>query len=226
MGLSGKAAKAPDLPPVKSVGELTTEATSANIANLPAIIEAFNKYGPEAASSMLIAAQNLNPTLKPLGDLLNKRIGEVSAGGIPETLRRAYETSFRNASAARGFADSPASANAEAIGLATEGETYAKNTFDAANAYGSNLPKAPTIGELGLTPPTIESGVQTGVSQNDTAINLAYQQQVYAAAKKKSQAAGIGGLIGGTVGLIGSGGNIGVANSFAGAGASIGGTFF
>lgn len=226
MGLSG-GAKAPSLPEVKSVGQLTTEATQANISNLPAIIEAFNKYGPEAASSMLTSAQALNPTLKPLGDLLNKRIDEVSGGGIPDTLRASYEREFRNSMASRGFLDSPVSANEESIGLANLGETYAQNTITGAEGYGKLLPNNPTLSDLGLTPPSIESGVRAGEDQNLNAINIAYQQQVDEAARKKKQAAGTGALIGGGIGgIVGLAGGPFGAIAGAQAGSSIGGTFF
>lgn len=217
MGLSGKS---PSPPPVASVGDLAGQAVSANIANLPAIMDAYKKYGPEAASSMLAAAQALNPTLKPLGDLLNQRIGEVQGGGIPDTIRKAYETNFRNSMAARGFADSPASANAEAIGLAGVGEDFAQNTITGANAYGRNLPTTPGLAELGLQPPSI--GTEEGIAQeqNISAINLALQQQ----ANKKAKGSAIGSVLGGGLGAIVGGPSGALAG--ASAGGAIGGTFF
>lgn len=223
MGLSGKA---PDPPPVASVGDLTSQAVNANIANLPAIMEAYKKYGPEAASSMLAAAQTLNPTLKPLGDLLNQRIGEVSAGGIPDTIRRAYETNFRNSMADRGFVDSPASANAEAIGLAGIGEDYAQNTITGANAYGRNLPTTPGLGELGLNLPTVGQQEGIGQEQNLSAIQAALDAQ----ARQKSKNSSTGALIGAGVGILGSvatgGLDIPVAAMYSGLGGAAGGTFF
>lgn len=226
MGLSGKAAEPPKLE-APSIGELTNQSVNANIANLPAIIEAYKKYGPEAASQMLAAAQTLNPTLKPLGDLLNQRIGEVSAGGIPQTLKNAYEVNFRNSMASRGFADSPVSANAEAIGLAGVGETYAQNTFSAASDYASSLPNAPGLGDLGLDLPSVNEGVDSAANANDYANQVAMENYAneQAARKKKSQQAGavIGGVVGAGVGL--AGGPFGAIQGYQ-AGQAIGGTFF
>lgn len=217
MGLSGKAAA---VPAVKSVGDLTQEAVSANINSLPQILAAYQKYGPEAASKLLEAAQVANPTLKPLGDLLNQRISESAAGGIPATLTKAYETAFRNSSAARGFADSPVSANAEAIGLAGLGEEYAQNTITGANDYGKITPKSPGLGELGLDLPTISGQEGLGQEQNISAINAALD----ANARKKSKGSTIGSVIGGGLGAITGG----PAGALAGsqAGGAIGGTFF
>lgn len=222
MGLSGSNPKTPDLPAVKSVGELTTEATQANIANLPAIIEAFNKYGPEAASTMLTTAQALNPTLKPLGDLINTRLGEAQGGGIPDTLRQYYEKQFREGMASRGFLDSPISAHAEAIDLAGKAEDYNVNTMNAANSYASNLPKSPTLGDLGLDLPGIDEGVSTAQASNVSDIDRAVQQQAIDAANKKKKNSLIGSALGGGIGGIISGGNPAAMYE----GAQIGGTFF
>lgn len=225
--MAGSGGGSPQLPEVKSTSQLAGEAAQANIANLPALIEAYKKYGPEAASAMLTAAQTMNPTLKPLGDLLNKRIDEVSTGGIPATLRASYEQSFRNAQAARGFGDSPASSNAEAIGLAGLGETYAQNTITGANDYQRGLPQAPGLAELGLKNPTILEQEGVAQEQNISEINRAQQQQAQDAAHKTKKASGIGaalgGLAGGAVGLAG-----GPFGAIAGAqvGSQIGGTFF
>lgn len=250
MGLSGKAPAPPQLAaPVAapeihtpSIGELSGQAANANISNLPAIIDAFNKYGPEAAAQMLTVAKQINPTLAPLGDLLGKRISEVSSGGIPATLKAAYERNFRESMAARGFADSPASANAEAIGLATEGETYAQNTIADATAYAGILPKTPTIGDLGLTPPTqgelVTAGVQGTKLKQDYAVastDIANQNNInqYQAAqdaynleqsKRKAQGAQIGALVGELGGnALVPGMGTAVTKQM---GASIGGTFF
>lgn len=222
MGLSGGGK--PNLPAVKSTAELAQEAAQANIANLPALINAYKQYGPEAAAAMLTAAQSLNPTLKPLGELLNKRIDEVSVGGIPATLRASYETAFRNAQAARGFADSPASSNAEAIGLATLGEDYAQNTITGANDYQRGLPSAPGLADLGLENPSLIQQEAMGQQQNENAINQAAALYQLKRSNKKAIGTTLGGIAGGTLGgMVG-----GPAGAQAGAavGAQAGGVFF
>lgn len=226
MGLSGSGSS-PQLPAVKSTAELAQEAAQANISNLPALLDAYKKYGPEAAAAMLTAAQNLNPTLKPLGDLLTKRIDEVSVGGIPATLRASYETAFRNAQASRGFGDSPASSNAEAIGLATLGEDYAQNTFAAANNYGANLPDTPGLAELGLENPSLIQQEAVGQEQNISNINRAQQQMAQDAAARKRKSTAIGGTVGAVAGgLVGlAGGPVGAIQG-AQLGAQAGGVFF
>ena len=173
---------------------------------------------------MLTAAQSLNPTLKPLGELLNKRIDEVSVGGIPATLRASYETAFRNAQAARGFVDSPASSNAEAIGLATLGEDYAQNTITGANAYGANLPDAPGLADLGLESPSLIQQELLGQQQNENAINQAAALYQLKRSNKKAIGTTLGGIAGGALGgMVG-----GPAGAQAGAavGAQAGGVFF
>lgn len=221
--------KTPDPPQLNapSVGELTNQAVNANIGNLPAILDAYKKYGPEAAAQMLASAQAINPTLKPLADLLSGRIDQVSAGGIPDTLRKAYEVNFRNSNAARGFVDSPASANAEAIGLAGLGEEFAQNTIADSLEFGRNMGRGPGLGDLGLALPGIGDQEAIGVDANATANDVALSQYqiAQANAKKKSQQMGgiIGGGIGAVVGL--AGGPIGAAQGYQ-AGTTIGGTFF
>lgn len=226
---SGKTQDAPQLS-APSIGDITSQAVNANISNLPAILDAYKKYGPEAAASMLQAAQSLNPTLKPLGDLLTGRINQVASGGIPDTLKTAYETQFRNANASRGFLDSPASANAEAIGLAGLGEEFAQNTIGDSIDYGKLLTSTggtPTLANLGLDLPGVGTQENNALDATKNANDVALSQYQIEQANKKRQSQQLGGLVGGGVGAaIGlAGGPIGAAQGYQ-AGTTIGGTFF
>lgn len=211
MGLFDSAGDAPEVQ-VKSLGELTGEATSANISQLPNILQAFEQFGPGFGAAALRAFEEANPTIsqniKQLGSVLGQRLQDVAAGGIPGTLRTAALSNIRAGQAARGTAISPISAVSEAQQLAEVGETFAQNTIQGSLAFGGlRQGQTPGLEELGLDLPSIQQQVQTGQqvdirTQEAAATNFARQEE----ARKLQNAqrgTAAGAIIGGTIGLAG-----------------------
>lgn len=213
--------KKQDVPKVKSIGELTTEGTQANIAQLPLIIEAMNKYGPDFAAALLKTNYGSNPALKGLGELLSSRLEDAKSGGIPQYLKDAFTQNLRGAQAIRGFADSPISAAQEGFGLAGIADASINNTINSAIDFSNLDATSVSLEDLGLNLPGI--GDQTGKAQEQNISQIQAAQDEYNL--KRSDRKAKGSLVGGIVGGIG-GSFLGDPVSGAAVGSSIGGTFF
>lgn len=198
----GSMGGSPKTPEVKGIGQLTSEAVNANISSLPAIIAAMNQYGPEYAAALLKSNYAANPTLKPLGDLINERLDQARGGTIPSYLRDPFTQNLRAAQAARGMAESPISAASEAgqLGALTENANQFSigAGIDFSKIPGMSMSGSDLQGNLGLDLPTIGQQEGLGQEQNISAINAALDEQ----SRKKSKFGTIGSLIGGTAGSI------------------------
>jgi hypothetical protein len=213
----------PDIQPI-DINQIRNEAISSQIANLPRIIRAFGENAPELGEANLAAFTAANPriaqTIRSLGGLLNNRLAQVSAGGIPETLRSAFTENLRGAQSIRGLASGGASAAQEAVLLGQLGEQFAQNTIGSALNFGRlREGDTPTLGSLGLDQGSISNTVNQFLEVNDA--NQAILQQEALDEQRRLQS--LGGLIGAGVGFA-TGGPAGATLGFSTG--EVGGTFF
>jgi hypothetical protein len=213
----------PNIPEVKGVGQLTQEATSANISALPQIIEALKTYGPRYASAILES----NPQLKQLSDLISGRLTDASKGNIPDYIRNPFLANLHAAQASRGFADSPVSALTESIGLGGLTEESIQNTINDSLKFNEIPGTTVNSKTLGLELPSIGTQEGTGQEQNVSDINRASSLYELNQSNKKKSGTQLASLIGaGTGAAIGlSGGPIGAIQG-AQIGGTLGNTFF
>lgn len=242
--------KLPEPPEIqaKSLGQIQDEAVSANISSLPKLLAAYQQYGPEFAKVLtqnFIDAQKRAPeaypelyaVLTPLTKAISGRLNDINAGGVPQGVLSPYMEVKRNAQRLRGFIDSPISAYEEAKYLMPYAEEYKKDVIDEGQNFISTLNTLRTtpggdvnLDTLGLTPPSIASGVETEANvlqpfREQARMQNYSNRRAYAQTKAK-QKTGVAQVAGGAIGAIGAP-FIGM-DPYTGAqiGSSIGGTFF
>lgn len=215
-------------------------------------MQAFQQYGPEFSkvlTQQYIDAQKRAPeaypelyqVLEPLTKAVSGRLNDINSnGGVPQGVLTPYTNAIRGAQAARGFFESPISAAEEANYLLPYAEQYRKDVIGEGNSLVGTLNTLRSLPEssygvdldsLGLTPPSINSGMQLNAQTlqpfEQEAKLQNYQNTVaYNQSQAKKKNTGLGAMIGaGTGAIIGlSGGPIGAVQ-----GAQIGGnlaTFF
>lgn len=217
----------PDIPnvEVRSLTDIANEAVSANIGNLPRLLQAFQQYGPQYAQAINdIFAQSqarlreLYPeqyrVLDPLSRGIASNLGfinDASTTGIPEPILARSRDLIRAGQAARGIAESPVSALTEATELAGVGEQFRSNvTNEGLQFMGLNPLMAPgslqSFDTLGLTPISNTSLFEGGQRLEPLRIQNAYdrfalEQEQYNA--RRAQRGNTGQMIGAGVGGIG-----------------------
>lgn len=241
----------PSIPNVQtpSLSSLMGSATDASIENLPKLLEAFQKYGPQYAQSINDIYRQQTPelqqTLGNMTSLTNANLGFLQGAqsgqnnGIPQPLQLAFQQNLRGAQAARGMGDSPASAYSEATGLAGVGEQYRQNVTGESQAFMNSLPQFTpganqSMSTLGLNPISPTDALSANLDL--TGLDISNQWDQFAAqtqqwnnkqALQQSLFGGVGALYGGAIGA-GLGGPMGAAVG-AGVGAGFGkgvGTMF
>lgn len=254
--------KAPAIPDVKakSVGDLYGEAVNANISNLPALFKAYQQYGPQYAQvlaqqygQLVPGIQNsyygANPSLQPAQQYMAGKIQDISQagfGGIPSDILVPFRESLRAAQAARGQAESPISADSEALQLGQFAESYKSNIFNENNqlinsnpinsAFLAATPQPVSPGSIGLAGASPSDLTTVGVSQNaldvNTQLTLAAARQAQynkELANKQAIWGGVGAATGAVIGGVATGGNPMGISAGAKAGQTAGqgvGTFF
>lgn len=241
----------PDVPNVapSSLTDISNEAISANIGNLPRLLQAFQQYGPQYANTINdIYAQSQRRLQELFPDQygvqhqfaqnLQGALGSIGAAGgqaIPSTLLSPLLDQLRGSQAARGIATSPISALSESQAFGNLAEQYRGNiSSEALQFLNTNPLETPgarqSLDTLGLTPISNTNLFQGGITQDAARVNNSYnqfslQQQQYNNRQAANQRRGqlIGSLAGGALGSF-----LGPGGAYLGAqgGASIGGTFF
>lgn len=245
-----KSQKAPEPPEIqaKSLGQIQAEAVSANIESLPRLLAAYQQYGPEFSKVLtqnFIDAQKRAPeaypelyaVLNPLTKAISGRLNDINTGGIPEGVMTPYTTALRGAQRLRGFVDSPISAYEEANYLLPYAEQYKKDVIDEGQNFVSTLntlrtvPGADvTLDTLGLTPPSIASGMETEANVlqpfREQARMQNYSNRRAVSQQNSKRKNGIAQVVGGAAGAMGAP-FVGM-DPYTGSqiGAAIGGTFF
>ena len=221
-------AKGPDIPEIKtkSLKELTSEAVSANISQLPEIAKAFAQFGPElgqaAFASFVAANPDVAKTMKQLGSLLTSRLSDAEGGQVPDFILAPFRERLRGGQAIRGVAESPISAVSEARELGEVAEGSILDTIRAAVGFsGTSQGGTPTLGDLGLDLPDIGSQIDSGVKVQGLENEALLENFALKRGRQKGKSEFIGSVVGAGIGLA-------VGNPLGGAavGRQVGGTFF
>ncbi len=210
----------------KSLGQLTDEAVTANIQNLPRIAEAFAQFGPqfgEAAFNSFVASNpDIARVIPKLADLLGTRLDQAKTGQVPDFVLAPARERLRTAQSIRGNALSPISGASEAQLLGELAEESIQNTLSQARGFTGQRQggEAPSLADLGLDLPGVGDQVERGVELMDFEQTAAIENFNNRLARRKA----IGKLIGGGAGYL-AGGPAGAAAGRA-IGGEVGGTFF
>ena len=168
--------KEPGVPNLKtpSIGDLYSEAVSANINELPRILEAYGKYGPQYQSIQRQLFPEQFGVQAGLGQELTTALSAINQGGggaLPETLRTPALSYLRGAQAARGMAESPVSAMSEMKYLGELGENYRQNITSSGINFMNATPAGGemNLDTIGLKPAGME--YLTGANQTQYQLN-------------------------------------------------------
>lgn len=148
---------------VADTNTLTQQGLNSNLSMDPQVIAAMQQYGPQYGAAVLAANQGSNPNLKNLSDLLNSQMAGAQTG-IPTALSQYTQNAFRNAQAAKGFGDSPASSLSEAQTMGSTYADYINNLLTQGNNFARNPGNQMTGDQLqqglGLQLPTVQQAYQ------------------------------------------------------------------